>query len=220
MSDDGKLVAAGANSDEDGRIVGAADGCEVIVWNVDDNSEVTRLMWTDAKISRVAFGPDGTTLAAALRHDRLGSVSGSVQLWDLATGTQTFSHDFNEGIADLQFDSTGRLLACGLGSRVTFLVPVERDFTVAIVSLESRGVIHMLRGHHGIVTSVSFSADGRRVASASWDKSVKIWDTSTGEETLTLRGHAAPVDAVAFSSDGRRIYSADWDGIVKIWEAR
>jgi WD40 repeat protein len=64
-----------------------------------------------------------------------------------------------------------------------------------------------------------FSPDGRRLVSASADNTVKVWDTATGQELLTLRGQGGLVWSVAISPDGQRIASANQDGIVRIWEA-
>ena len=75
-------------------------------------------------------------------------------------------------------------------------------------------------GHTGGGNSVAFSPDGKRLASASWDVTVKVWDTATGQETLTLKGHTDVVTSVAFSHDGRRLASAGDDQTVKVWDAR
>jgi WD40 repeat protein len=68
------------------------------------------------------------------------------------------------------------------------------------------------------VSSVAFSPDGRHLASGSYDTTVKIWDVTSGQETLTLNGHTSRVNSVAFSPDGRRIASGGDDHTIKIWD--
>ena len=66
---------------------------------------------------------------------------------------------------------------------------------------------------------MAFSPDGQRLASASGDETVKVWDAATGQETLTLKGHTGAVKSVAFSPDGKRLASASCDQTVKVWDA-
>jgi WD40 repeat protein len=65
---------------------------------------------------------------------------------------------------------------------------------------------------------VAFSPDGRRLASASHDNTVRVWDTASGQEVLTLHGHGQEVQSVAFSPDGRFLASAGRDGTVRLWD--
>ena len=73
--------------------------------------------------------------------------------------------------------------------------------------------------HTDGVSSVAFSPDGKRIASGSKDKTVKVWDAETGQEVLTLKGHPNWVTSVAFSPDGKRIVSGCPANTVKVWDA-
>ena len=70
-----------------------------------------------------------------------------------------------------------------------------------------------------MIMSMAFSPDGKRLASAGYDKMVKVWDTTTGQETVTIRGHTARIYSVAFSANGNRLASASEDSTVKVWDA-
>jgi WD40 repeat protein len=76
---------------------------------------------------------------------------------------------------------------------------------------------------HGVVTRATFSPDGRLLASASWDNTIKLWDTSDPNNPQPvgqpLRGHTGIVTSVAFSPDGKTLVSSGMDKSVRLWDA-
>jgi WD40 repeat protein/serine/threonine protein kinase len=82
-----------------------------------------------------------------------------------------------------------------------------------------------LKGHTNSVSSASFSPDGTRIVTASWDNTAKVWDARNGTDILTLKGHSNGVisdgvSSTSFSPDGNRIVTAGEDGTAKVWDAR
>ena len=76
----------------------------------------------------------------------------------------------------------------------------------------------VLSGHAGPVLSCALSSDGLRAVTGSSDRSVRVWNTQTGESTAQLQDHAADVTYVAFSADGAKIVTGAEDGL-RVWDA-
>jgi hypothetical protein len=72
--------------------------------------------------------------------------------------------------------------------------------------------------HTQAVNGLALSPDGRLLASGSWDRTIRLWDASRGEELRCLRGHGSCVFRLAFSPDGGRLASAGYDGTVLLWD--
>jgi WD40 repeat protein len=83
---------------------------------------------------------------------------------------------------------------------------------------ESPALVRDLIGHAALVTACAVTPDGRRVISASGDKTLKIWDMESGRVLATLEGHAGGVTACAVTPDGRRVVSASGDRTLKLWD--
>ena len=77
-----------------------------------------------------------------------------------------------------------------------------------------------IKGHGRGVNQVAFSRDGKMIASASTDNTIKLWDVGTRRELRTLNAHTAAIESIDFSPDGRLLASASDDGGTILWDTK
>ena len=77
-----------------------------------------------------------------------------------------------------------------------------------------------LEGHRDDVLAVAFSPDGNTLASGSRDRTIRLWDTETGQHKLTLDEHTSGVTCLSFSPDGNTLASGSWDHTIRLWDAK
>ena len=131
-------------------------------------------------------------------------------LWQADLGTNSFSAPF--AIEPSPDDKT--LVISG----------ATENPSIQVLDAATGKQITRLEGHSGAVRAMSFARDGRQLASASEDQTIRLWSTSgdaTGRaEARVLRGHGNQVLSLAFSPDGRMLASAARDGDVLLWDTR
>jgi WD40 repeat protein/tRNA A-37 threonylcarbamoyl transferase component Bud32 len=110
----------------------------------------------------------------------------------------------------LAFRPDGRQLASAGGD-----AGKPGEINVRLVS--SGALLQVLKGHTDLVTTLAYHPTRNMLASAGYDKTIRLWDLDTGEQIVALKGHGAHISSVAFSPDGTAIASAGGDRTVRIW---
>ncbi len=194
------------------------------------------------RLARRGLVVAGASLAAVLSQKAAAAIPPSLGISTVQAATLVAAGEtaagvisakvaaLTEGVVKAMFSSylnkttAGLILAAILGVTGSGLfhwttagarAPQPAPKTAPQVSWQERAT---LRGHTGAVSAVAISADGKLLASASFDKSVRVWDTATGRPRLTLKGHSDRLFSVAFSPDGKTLASASADGTVKVWD--
>ena len=196
FSPDGSLVAAGSD-----------DGA-VGVWNVTSGKSLfgRPIGRVGASVTRVAFNPTGTVLAASVWTDEN---TGRVHLWRIPSGAPLRR--------PLTVNGTGRALAFRPGDG---LLAVADGRSVRLWNPDTgRPVGRPFTGSTDDIWCIAFSPDGRTMATGSVDRQVRLWDVTTQTARGTpLVGHTSQVQDVAFSPDGGSVASASWDTTVRVWQ--
>ncbi len=145
-----------------------------------------------------AFLPEGDVVIGVCGDVRLTSVPFNLIVWRPATSEvrrQPIANQAPRPYGKIALAPDGRNLADAAGARAGLW-----DFPTLVRRF-------LLVGHSAEVTDLAFAPDGRTLATASFDRTVRLWSVASGQELLVLDGHAGPVRAVAFSPDGRMLAS-------------
>lgn len=153
---------------------------------------------------------DPTTVLALLREIEMGPTPRG---WaELAGWART------ERVATKVLDHDGAVLFAAIdpsGKRIA----TARGDDVLVWDASGTHEPMVLHGHNKPVISVNWSADGKRIVSASVDTTVRIWNAHGSGQTIVLRGHEDEVNSAAFHPDGQRVVSASSDKTIRVWSA-
>jgi WD40 repeat protein len=163
-----------------------------------------------AQVKRLHFTPDGRELITV-------SQDKTIRCWDVQSGEllRTLRPPIGRGLEGMlsaaALSPDGRTLAVGGIGWMAGGQPIY------LIALPSGKIQRTLLGHTGTISALAFSPDGRELASASYDRSARLWDVGTGRSRKVLWGHGSLVCGVAFSPDGSRLATASYDHTAAIW---
>jgi WD40 repeat protein len=199
LSGHGDIAQAVSWHPDGGFLVSVGDDGTARIWSVATGREVRSFLpHGGRRVFAVAYAPDGRTLATT-------GEDGTVALWDPETGGERARFASDVPRFTLAFDPSGARVLSATGRSAT--VWRVKDGSVAVELL----------GHVSNVHRASWSPDGRLVATASADRSVRIWDPDTGN-LLAALAHPTQVLAVGFAPDGGAVITASDDGMARMWE--
>ncbi len=203
-----------AYSPDGGRRLAAGGPEKITLWNAETGRmelEINAHQSHDRHFNSLAFSPDGRCIGS-------GSDGQSVKIWDAVTGelTRTLQgHTAHVNSVAFAPDGT-RLVSGGEDARLILWETATGKPVLTIQEYERGAYPH---GHRQGVISVAFNPDGTRLASGSWDGTIRLWDAETGDHLLTVRGHKHWIGSVAFNHDGTRLVSTCADNSCRVWDA-
>jgi hypothetical protein len=149
----------------------------------------------------LAFNPSAPELAA--------SGYGEVTIWNANDGALLRRiGGLPEKVSAMAYDANSRLVLCG----------GTPGISGELMLVESSGRPRKLAGAADVILDLELSPDGKTVATAGADNSIRLYDFPSGRERLVIQQHADWVNAIAFSGDGRQVASASRDRTCRIFE--
>ncbi|KAG9104888.1 hypothetical protein FRC06_006713 [Ceratobasidium sp. 370] len=191
FSPDGQNIATGG---DDGKVK---------VWNTRSGFCFVTFTEHTSAVSTVEFAKQGQVLFTA-------SLDGTVRAYDLIRyrNFRTFTSPSPVQFSSLAVDESGEVVAAGSLD----------SFEVFMWSVQTGKLLDVLTGHEGPVSALAFSPTGSQLASASWDKSVRIWSVFGRSRAVEPFQLGSEVLAVAFRPDGRELVATSLDGQVVFWD--
>ncbi|TDL25193.1 WD repeat protein [Rickenella mellea] len=185
------------------HIATGGDDGKVKVWNTTSGFCFITFTEHSSAVTAVEFAKQGQVLFTA-------SYDGTVRAFDLIRyrNFRTFTSPTPVQFSSLAVDPSGEVVAAGSTD----------SFEVFMWSVQTGKLLDILTGHEGPISSLAFSPTGNQLASASWDKSVRIWNVFGRSRAVEPFQLNADVLALAFRPDGKELAASSLDGQIIFWD--
>ncbi len=207
----------------DGQKLAVASSIGIWIYDA-HTTEALQLLTKPTGMTRVlsvSFSPDGNTIASA-------NYGNTVEMWDAHTGylLNTLT-DYTNLTWCVSFSPDGKTLAMGNVDQLSHTKNTQHiRETVQVRNAQTGNLISTFTGHTDSVRSISFSPDGKTIASGSWDKTARVWNAQTGNLISTFATGTSistelesRINDVCFSPDGKTVVSACANNTVRLFDS-
>ena len=204
FSPDGRTLAS---ADNGGFFGGPMENVEMIrLWNTETGQHIT-LENPAFRANSIVFSPDGETIATGGWDRSYRELSGTVLLWDAATGEHkgTLIEEYTNSVFTVAYSPNGSSLVSG-----------SKDGTILLwdaITGERKATLT------GNPNAIAFSPDSSTLAIAGQDRKIRLWDAVSGDHKLTLTDQTDGVYSLIFNPDGRTFAGIGGDSTIRLWDA-
>jgi WD40 repeat protein/serine/threonine protein kinase/tetratricopeptide (TPR) repeat protein len=199
-------VRAIAISPDGATLLTGSFDCSAQLWDNKTGKPIGKPMVHQYPVWAVAFSPDGRKFVT-------GDREGNVRRWQ-GCPPQAADYFFraSDRVNALAWSPDGRMIAAAVHASA------GQNGTAILRDSETGRAIYQLR-HTAAVWAMAFSRDSRRLLTASWDGTARLWDTATGKPMGPIFQHEAKIEGAAFSPDEKIVATAGLDGTARLWDA-
>lgn len=208
-------VIAVAWSQDGNLLASAGNDCTIQIWDPHTGNLILTYREHTQPVLAICWSPDGKRIASACEGR-------TVRIWDTITGQTVYTHYSHGGrILTLGWSPDGKHIASAGEEKQVHVWSMQREraslFSWTSWLSHTRGQF-AYRGHFGRVNALAWSPNGQRVASVGADKTLQVWDATSGKKHFVHRNPASSITCVAWSYDGRYLATGANDKLVQVWD--